>query len=394
MMASVLFGVMGLAIEVSGFYSLKRKMQTGADAGAKSGAIEIYKASGNWDVEARRGATQNGYTGGVDGATVTVNRPPAAGDHAGNSNYVEVIIQQVQNLHLIRVLSNAQTTTLRARAVGGPVSIPGASIVVLDPTAPSAFKISGGGILEVPGGIIVDSNNGTKALDLTGGSAVIAGFTNVTGGASGCGCTPMANTGTAPIPDPLAYLSPPTYNPAVCNYTNYKLQGGASATLNPGVYCGGITISSSQATFNPGNYILLGGGLTSSGGASALTGTGVSFYNTFDATHSFGDVNISGGGQVNLSAPSSGSMAGVLFFQDRAAPSNVTNIISGGSDLSMTGALYFKTQKLKWTGGSSGSGAWTMLVVNLLEMTGGNTRLGNDYDGTVPTPFVKPTLVE
>ena len=74
MVATVLFGVMGLAIEVAGFYSLKRKMQTAADAGAKSGAIEIYKASGNWDVEARRGATQNGYTGGVDGVTVTVPR--------------------------------------------------------------------------------------------------------------------------------------------------------------------------------------------------------------------------------------------------------------------------------------------------------------------------------
>ena len=38
MMVTVLFGVMGMAIEVAGFYSLKRKMQTAADAGAKSGA--------------------------------------------------------------------------------------------------------------------------------------------------------------------------------------------------------------------------------------------------------------------------------------------------------------------------------------------------------------------
>ena len=113
MMASVLFGVMGLAIEVGGFYSLKRKMQTAADAGAKSGAIEIYKASGNWDVEARRGATQNGYTGGVDGVTVTVNSPPSArADVAFRTNkYVEVIVQQPQTLHLMAILTHKGTTT-------------------------------------------------------------------------------------------------------------------------------------------------------------------------------------------------------------------------------------------------------------------------------------------
>src|SRR5436309_12984107 len=79
MMVTVLFGVMGMAIEVAGFYSLKRKMQTAADAGAKSGAIELGNGTANWAVEARRCTSQNGYTHGVDGATVTVNNPPVAG---------------------------------------------------------------------------------------------------------------------------------------------------------------------------------------------------------------------------------------------------------------------------------------------------------------------------
>jgi len=52
MMATVLFGVMGMAIEVAGFYSLKRKMQTAADAGAKAGAIELWNGTTNWTTEA------------------------------------------------------------------------------------------------------------------------------------------------------------------------------------------------------------------------------------------------------------------------------------------------------------------------------------------------------
>ena len=135
MMASVLFGVMGMAIEVAGFYSLKRKMQTAADAGAKSGAIEIYKASGNWDVEARRGATQNGYTGGVDGVTVTVNSPPSArADVAFRTNkYVEVIVQQTQTLHLMAILTHKGTTTVTAWAVGGLVLSPFLSLSSVPP---------------------------------------------------------------------------------------------------------------------------------------------------------------------------------------------------------------------------------------------------------------------
>src|SRR5439155_26549424 len=94
-MMTVFFGVMGLAIEVAAIYSVKRKMQTAADAGAKTGAIEIWNSTGNWETEARRDATANGYTNGVDGATVTVNKPPSSGPHSGNNNFVEVIVQQV-----------------------------------------------------------------------------------------------------------------------------------------------------------------------------------------------------------------------------------------------------------------------------------------------------------
>ena len=60
--------------------------------------------------------------------------------------------------------------------------------------------------------------------------------------------------------------------------------------LRPGVYCGGITVSNNASvTFNPGVYILLGGGLDVSNNGS-LTGQNVSFYNTFDGTHPFAPI--------------------------------------------------------------------------------------------------------
>src|SRR5437762_12249909 len=104
MMATVLFGVMGLAIEVAGFYSLKRKMQTAADAGAKAGAIELFNGTTNWTTEARRGTSQNGYTHGTDGVKVTGNSPPTTRAAAifRTGSYVVLIVQQPQHLHLMR----------------------------------------------------------------------------------------------------------------------------------------------------------------------------------------------------------------------------------------------------------------------------------------------------
>jgi Flp pilus assembly protein TadG len=412
MMATVLFGVMGLAIEVSGFYSLKRKMQTAADAGAKSGAIEIYKASGHWDAESRRGATQNGYTGGVDGVTVTVNHPPSARADARfrTNEYVEVIVQQTENLHLMTILTNKRTTTVTAWAVGGVVTVPGgANILVLDPSAQDAFKVSGGGLVNIEGGIQVNSSAG-RAMNISGGSTVTATSIGVTGGyvTGGGGWTdPTPQTGVPPLPDPLASLPPPVYTPG-CDYTNVVLHGGTAGTplqAYPGRYCGGLLIKAgSYVNFNPGQYIMIGRmGLTGTGG-STFTGTGVTFYNTWcknagDACYSVNEARtagpflMGGGGAQTLSAPTSGPMTNILFFQDRDADPDIKNDFSGGSTTCLTGTIYLPTQFLRFGGGGGACGGWQMIIVDLLEFSGGSTIVQGDPSGVAATTL-KPCLVE
>src|SRR5260370_10519050 len=81
------------------------------------------------------------------------------------------------------------------------------------------------------------------------------------------GCTlspaPDKNRGTGQVSDPLSWASPPSFTAGHCDYTNWT---NVSLTLSPGTYCGGITISSGLvATFNPGTYVLYGGGMNVSG---------------------------------------------------------------------------------------------------------------------------------
>src|SRR6266571_5018096 len=401
MMATVLFGVMGMAIEVAGFYSLKRKMQTAADAGAKAGAIERWNGTTNWTTEARRGTSQNGYTHGTDGVTVTVNSPPTTRAAAiyQSSRYVEVIVQQPQNLHLMTILSNQRTKTVTAWAVGGPVPTPGASIVVLNPTASDSFLLSGGATVDIPGGVVIDSNNATKALDLTGGSTLTSSqsYINVVGSQLGCGCTASAglhtNNSSYYLADPLFSIAAPTGYTTTCDaaHTNHSVSG--TENLTPGTYCGGIKVQGgATANFAAGTYILLGGGLTVSPGT--VNGTGVTFYNTYDGTHAFKELNISGGTSVvTLSAPTTGTLAGMLWFTDRTAPSGTVNTLQGGGALSLNGAIYFKTEKLKWSGGTSNASPWTMIIADRMELSGGLTTIGNTVN-SVPVPISKPSLVE
>ena len=158
-----------------------------------------------------------------------------------------------------------------------------------------------------------------------------------------------------------------------------SLNGNTStATLSPGFYYGGISINGNQAiAFNPGTYILGGGGLSINGNTSSMSGTGVTFYDT-TGLGSYKGITLNGNTQVNLSAPTSGSLEGILFFQDRSIPtSGAASVINGNSASTFNGAIYFPTTKLTYNGNSAASG-YTILVAYDL-VWNGNATIGNNY---------------
>src|SRR5688500_19255594 len=104
-----------------------------------------------------------------------------------------------------------------------------------------------------------------------------------------------------------------------CDYTGTKIDTyGVTTVLNPGIYCGGIEITSNGSAFlNPGLYILRGGGLKMGGGT--ITGTGVTFVNTNaravdGGADKFGKFEMGSASHATLSAMTTGDLAGILFF--------------------------------------------------------------------------------
>ncbi|HYW48941.1 MAG TPA: pilus assembly protein TadG-related protein [Bryobacteraceae bacterium] len=372
----VLLAFLGFAIDVGYLEYQKTRMQTAADAAALGGVQELRMNGSSTVVSAAKSdSALNGFTNGTNGVTVTVNNPPASGYYTSDSTGVEVIVSQSVNTYFMTLVGTS-SVVVKARSVAhqGPGS---ACLFALDPSASGAFSVSGGVNVQVACGVMVDSNN-SSALNASGGAKVTAtsvnvdGLCNISGGAT---VTPACTTHASPQSDPLAYVTAPAVGG--CTQTNWSASGGAVKAIGPGVYCNGINISGgSTVTFSAGTYILKGGGLNVSGG-STVSGTGVTFYDTSGGGYGYQPISLSGGTNVNFSAPTSGSLVGMLFFQDRTVSSGSASTLSGGTSTVLNGSLYFPTTQLNYSGGAS-TGSYTIIVAKTVNFSGGAT-LNSDY---------------
>jgi len=149
--------------------------------------------------------------------------------------------------------------------------------------------------------------------------------------------------------------------------------------LSPGVYCGGISVgSNASVNFQPGIYIIRNGGLSASGNAT-LTGQGVGFYLGENTTVNLvqDDLAFSGNSTVQLSAPTSGPMAGFVLYQHdpNASPGEITSSITGNGNTDYNGVLYFGNQNvnINGNGANSTNSPFSAIVANQVILNGNGT---------------------
>ncbi len=377
----VLCGFAGMGIDMGYLRYMRRHMQAATDSAALAGAAEV--GYGDVTSAAWADAATNGFTNGVKGTTITVNNPPVSGPHQGNSRYVEVRVAQIQPTFFMKLLGvDSEMVSTRAVAYSG---VSGACIYALNPSESSAFVVNGNSNLTAQCGILDNSSDYKAALVTNGGGCLTAKYIGVVGNFktnSSCPPAPTPVSGIAGFTDPLAYLQPPTVG--ACDYPSGFSTSGGTQTIYPGVYCGGINISggSTDVTFSPGTYIINGGGMSISGGAN-VHGNGVTFYIT-GTSSSFKGVSITGGSNSALIAPTTGTYASILFFQDRSVGSGSSaadSNIAGGSGTDIQGTLYFPTTNLTYAGSSVDS-LYTILIADTVKIT--NTTIINDTYQTLP----------
>ena len=208
--------------------------------------------------------------------------------------------------------------------------------------------MTGSATLSMPNcGIVVNSAS-NSAINLTGGATITADSVGVVGKVSaGTGSiTPAPVTGVAPAFDPLSWITAPTFSTSSC-LPDPHLSGG-TATIGPalsgGTICyNGLSISGpTTVTLTPGLCII--NGSFSSTGSGPITGSGVTFY----LAPPNGSASITGSGTLNISAPTSGTWNGILFYED-ADDTNAMRM-TGPSSSTIQGIFYAPNTSLTMPG--------------------------------------------
>ena len=157
-------------------------------------------------------------------------------------------------------------------------------------------------------------------------------------------------------------------------------------TLDPGVYCGGMSLNAGAAvTLSPGIYYLDRGSLQVNGGAS-LTGTGVTLVFTSSTGQNYATATINGGATVNLTAPTSGPTPGIVLFGDRNMPTGTGFKFNGGASQYFGGAIYIPQGAVDFAGGANTSTGCTQLIGDTLTFTG-NSNLSINCSGSNIKPI-------
>ncbi|MDH3473337.1 MAG: pilus assembly protein TadG-related protein [Rhodospirillales bacterium] len=404
---AVLLGMAGLAVDLGYWYWSQRDMQSAADSAAMSAALEMARGATPAEIEtrARDSATLNGYQHGL-ATLVTINRPPAAGVHAGDNNYVEAIVQQDQS-GFVSAMVHSGDMTVAARAVATLAGAP-SCVIALDPSADGAISVEGNTTVDLDCGAQANSNSATAITQQGGKSNITAESIQAVGGYSGSNFTPMPQTGMAPTGDPFAYLQPPASGPCIEPPGAPKTYVSSfSGTIPVGNYCGGIVIQGADVIFETGVYTLGEAGMEITGNATVTNEAGgVTFYIPDTAvglpsTCCAGQnhtVYIAGTTSVTLSAPTAGPYDGILFYQDPASDPTLVAELQGGSDMSLSGALYFPGQEVYYAGNNvANPTTWTALIASQVHFVGTSYMSSGNFAAagiSLPLALASPSLAE
>lgn len=399
----VLIGFVGLAVDIGSIRHEQRRLQNTADAAALAAALEVRVCGATPNCAAMQTAAQNalvenGYTDKISliadcssspgsGLTLMVNNPTCLTDNVIKAippalpkprlNYVETQVSETAPLYFSKIFGftgfalKAHATA--ARGLGGPC------IYALNPTDPGTLNIGVAVGFQSKCGVVVESKDPNSVYCVVG-LAVTAPYVQVSpsGGTASLLCLGNTRVTHAPVPvpaDPLAYLPAPAQPTSPCGTgrsgsvyngspipVNLVVPLLANITFNPGVYCGGITITASllsSITFAPGTYIISdyqgpkdifgntpqptsNGFAITIGALSSIQGKEVMFYNQSSngimLTLPGATLGLS---SFALSAPTSGQYGGILFWQ--AKNSTTTGVFLAPALLSsqqLNGIIY------------------------------------------------------
>ena len=263
-------------------------------------------------------------------------------------------------------------------------------LIALNPTETKSIYIkSGSKVVATDCAVQVNSTDaqalyGESNGDITASAICVGGGWSANSGSE----FTLAPTTCSPITDPLAWLPVPPEADDGCNFTNKTYS--ATHTLSPGVYCGKTEFKSGAiVTLLPGTYVFRDGELVVNSN-SDVAGDGVMFYLTGINNARF---SINSNSEINISAPTTGTYAGIAIFQERNSTADYS-VLNSNSNSQVEGVIYLPDTALHLNSNGSLNGSlsettpWTIVVADKVEVNSNSTlNVNANYESSlVPLP--------
>lgn len=372
----LVIGSAGLASDTIQWTLWKRQLQRAADSAALAGVYDRIQKNGstsNVAVAVNDDLSRHNFA-----SPSLLNAPDVTYPTGANwNNPVRVTLSIKQKLNFSSFFM-ATPPTITATGTGATLATGVYCVVSLVDTSTSGIVATGNGDINLGCGMITNSTSLTAAI-ATGSSSVDAtpvaavGDIQESGNWGGAELLPF----TVKQNDPYATVEPPTFT--ACQGSGTRIQVNPNdalvdRSLETGVQCISDLSVNGPLKLGAATYVIDGGNF--SAGASAdirCTGCTIILTNSDSSpTATIGGVDINGSARLNMSAPSSGTFDGILFYQDRRAPKSTTTVhkINGNSSSTFGGAFYFPNQQLQINGNSGLTMNCAQFVSYVVEFSG------------------------
>lgn len=371
----MIVGCAGLASDTIQWTLWKRQLQRAADSAAISGVYDRQTANGattNTSTAVSHDLTLNQHTWmSLSSGFPQVTFPADAG---ALTNQVQVTLSVQQSLPFSSMFMTA-APTITASATAASVSSGGdACVQALESIAVTGINNSGNTTINMPNCIMYSNSPSANSASAGGSSSVTAKAIAAVGGIAQSNNWHVQQylPYSPALADPFANVTP---NPANMHCSASALTSNTNLNSLGTTNCFSSLSVGSNKTLDLTGSSLNGGPVYINAGNVDLKGTfkctcTVVLTNTSTATNApIGTFSSNAQASNQITAPATGTFAGIAVYQDRRATGN-TDTINGGSSSLIQGAVYFPKDELWINGSGSTSSMCAMFVARRIVFTG------------------------
>lgn len=407
----VLFGFVGLAVDVGSWYNTERRMQMAADAAALSAAFEVSsgKTAAEAAIAALREAQKNGFTGAAcDVNTNGANRcqvfNPPISNFAADAKAVEVILREPGQTYFSSMFLSQGPQIVGKTIMTASSGTGTYCVLALDGSAANALYLENNATVRC--GVASNSSSAT-ALNLENnatvhGNAYAVGTVKmknnaVVDGDAYAAAVNKANNATISgsqtiettpaMADPYAGFTPSSGDlTAGCvdgAGSQMMCKNNCTKQLNPGRYCFGWDVQNNATIELQSGVYVVETQLILKNNATIREAPGSSGGVTLILKGDYA-MDVGNNALWDFAAPTSGTYAGIAFHSLKTNGSAFVQTFQNNATVKLTGAIYAPSQKVYFENNATVSETdCTQIVARLVDIrNNGNFGTGCSGKGT------------